>query len=144
MLFGTTIISAFSYPAPISINDTALESNHSPITVISEVKEIATTSPKVAYNPIAYNCYLFVQSKVKNLPNQAKIVPNSPMKVGSVAIFDYKDTPHLGLVTAVYSDGDFEVWESNFHHGKIDRRMVNITDSHLLGFWNPVNPVNDI
>jgi len=64
--------------------------------------------------------------------------PNSRPTAGSVAIFKYKNSSHVGYVSRFTANG-FIMRESNFEsEGKISTREVSFSDPFLLGFWNPV------
>ncbi len=82
------------------------------------------------------NCYTFVDTKLGfGLPKMAAIVPNTTMRVGTVAVFVYKGgVKHIALVTATHA-GSFTVQEANFKPGVIGAREVSLTDPFLQGFW---------
>lgn len=86
------------------------------------------------------NCYSFVWLLVPNLPHMAQIIPNEEARVGSVAIFYYKDketgkqVKHVAYVTSVNSQ-TVTIREANFEAFKIDTRVVDRSDPHLVGFW---------
>lgn len=94
------------------------------------------------YQWVACNCYLYVKTRIHNLPKMDAIAPNGPPTVGSVAIFTYHDrvtgvlerhiavVDHLGAIT-------FTVAETNDVHCLFDRREVAWDDPHLQGFWTP-------
>ncbi len=84
------------------------------------------------------NCYTFVNTKFNfTLPPMDVLYPNSPIKVGSVAIFMYSGgVKHVALVTNI-KGGNFVVQEANYKPGVIGNRTIPLSDPHLIGFWTP-------
>ncbi len=80
------------------------------------------------------NCFQFVKAIVG--PLDRPVTPNSTPRSGSVAIFDYKGTPHYGVVTELKVDG-FMIRESNYVHCKTTVRLVKWNDPALKGFFMP-------
>lgn len=77
---------------------------------------------------------MYVASKIPNLPRTSDLYPNSSAVAGAVALFNYGGTPHYAVVEAI-NVGSITVSETNYHHGKFDRREVSLSDDALLGFW---------
>ncbi len=86
------------------------------------------------------NCYLMVKGYVPSLPHTKDLKPNSPVRVGAVAIYDYDGIPHYALVLTV-DHGDvyrhFEIG-SNIPHCERYERWVDEENPHLVGYWYPV------
>lgn len=91
---------------------------------------------------VVCNCYAYLKTRLKELPRMADIVPNGTPKIGSVAVFFYRDkqtgkrVKHVALIEKM-SDSGFMVAESNFTKCLFDRRFIDWNDPHLIGFWNP-------
>lgn len=81
------------------------------------------------------NCYSLVKTRVANLPRIVEIVPNSNLKIGAVAIFQYGSVKHLAYVTSMGENGTFIVQEANYKPCLIGTRTIHTSDSHLQGFW---------
>lgn len=80
------------------------------------------------------NCYAYVSLFVK-IPKMALIMPNSPPKKGSVAVFDYKGVKHIAVVTELREKG-FMIKEANYEPAKIGTRFVPWNSPSLIGFWS--------
>lgn len=88
------------------------------------------------------NCYSLVSTKIKNLPHMADIQTNTtvPHK-GQVAIFYYREKgtgkiiKHIAYVTNV-SGGDITIQEANKIHCLVDTRVIHLSDTNLVGFWD--------
>lgn len=87
------------------------------------------------------NCYSYVSLKVKGLPRMEAIIPNGSPKIGSVAIFEYKDkrtgmvVKHIAYIEKL-SESGFTVSETNFSKCLLDERKIAWTDPRLVGFYN--------
>lgn len=82
------------------------------------------------------NCWSFIRGNyVKGLPNTAALYPNSPVKIGAVAIFNYSGVKHYAYVTNL-SPGGFTVKEANYKPCVVGERFIPYTDANLLGFWS--------
>ena len=85
---------------------------------------------------VSCSCWAFVKTQVKDLPKMKDIVPNANRAVGTVAVFQYKKSKHIALVTEVH-DTYFIVRESNFNPCELSKRKVYYDDKNLLGFYSP-------
>ena len=86
----------------------------------------------------ACNCYSLVRYKAGPLPRMAAIAPNSPAKVGSVAIFNYRGVKHIAYVESIEADG-IHVLEANKTKCLVGRRVISPYDPSLAGFWSRSN-----
>lgn len=84
----------------------------------------------------AGNCYSYILTILGRLPHMAQILPNTGIKVGSVAVFNYSGVKHIAYVSSVNTDS-FTVKEANYKPGVIGIREVSIDDRSLEGFWSP-------
>lgn len=84
------------------------------------------------------NCYSFVQVSVDyKIPRMNEIVPNEVVpRVGSIAIFRYKNEKHIAVIESVVEEG---IWigEANFEPNKIGKRLIPFNDPALKGFYRP-------
>ncbi len=86
------------------------------------------------------NCYLFVKSKIPNLPLTKFLIPNIDKPIGgSVAIFNYNGEPHYGVTTGIMNTATttlVKIDECNYKKGKCGSRWIDIyTDKALKGFY---------
>ena len=82
------------------------------------------------------NCYSYVKLRIPNLPATKDLIPNSPPRVGSVALFDYHGKKHYVFVETLGSH-TFSFPEANFEPCLVSRRSASYDDPFLVGYWHP-------
>lgn len=94
---------------------------------------------KIAHHQESYwvvcNCYALVKTRILDLPATKDLIPNSKIKVGSVALFNYEGIKHYAYVEEIYADS-FKIDESNYKPCLRTNRIVQIDDPRLIGFWS--------
>lgn len=96
--------------------------------------EAVVEAPKLD-NTLDCNCYMYVRSKIPNLPLTKDLKPNSEIAVGAVAIFKYPSgLMHYAYVESFGTDV-FTVDESNYKKCVRAKRIVKLDDKALLGFY---------
>lgn len=85
-------------------------------------------------DPLASNCYLYVQSLIPSLPHSSKIETNTPPYVGAVVFMDY---PHYAIITKLEETG-FWVKDTNWGGPGYRTHFLRWDNKHIKGFWSPV------
>lgn len=93
---------------------------------------------------ISCNCYLMAKVYRPDIPLTKDLKPNSPVRKGAIAIYNYHGIPHYAYVTGVQNDGTYGHWEkgSNLEPCKIYSRFVPESNPFLVGYW--YEPVQDM
>lgn len=75
-------------------------------------------------------------------------MPNTPTKfarTGDVVLLSY-NVGHVALITDISEPTPDNILltidESNFHHCKVDTRVIALNDSHIRGIYRPSYPQN--
>lgn len=130
-VLGLLLITTLFFPtyihAPVQAYEIEPQRTEIEEVVDYEVLEISDDTE----DSVASNCYLYVQSRIPDLPLTKDLKPNSVPLVGSVAIFDY---PHYAYVEKL-GDKGFIVSECNYDAGECGERFVDWGDEHIIGFW---------
>lgn len=86
------------------------------------------------------NCYLMTKTFIPDLPKMKYLTPNSPLRKGAVAIYDYKGIPHYAYVTSVQNDPIYGHTEagSNLKPCELYKRFVPENNPYLVGYWFPL------
>lgn len=91
---------------------------------------LASTTPPISpvvrpYDPIAYNCYLYIQTLIVGLPMTSQIVPNSIYPtVSGITILEYHGVLHYVKNLEVTELGEW-IKESNFIAGEYTTRFLS-------------------
>lgn len=88
---------------------------------------------------VSCNCYLYTKLFVPVLPRTKDLKPNSPVRVGAVAIYNYNGVPHYAYVTKVQNDPIYGHWEksTNLKPCTPYTRFVPEDNRFLVGYWYP-------
>lgn len=91
-----------------------------------------------AYQWTSCSCAKYAYVSIDGVPlkDADEFVPNSyePV-VGGLALFHYKSgESHVAVITAI-NGTSLTVKEANYHPCLIDKRVVDMSDPSLIGFW---------
>lgn len=109
-------------PAPIIKETITVPRAHAQ--VIEEIVPLVKAPELPLESTIEGNCYLYVRSKIKDLPSTKDIIPNSIYpNVGGVTVINYDGLRHYMLNEQVTEEG-LRISECNFVKGKCGERLL--------------------
>lgn len=84
---------------------------------------------------VVCSCWALVKTKVPNLPNMAKIIPNkSKPKSGRVLVMQYGNLKHVAYIEKVGLE-TLTIIEANYESCLVGRREIPITDMAIVGYF---------
>lgn len=94
-----------------------------------------TEATECTDDQIRCNCYLFVKTLIPDLPRTKDIYPNSPPKIGAVALFTYPNgLRHYAYIIGL-GGSFFRVQECNHREGVCGEREVSYDDPRIDGYY---------
>ena len=83
---------------------------------------------------VVCNCFSFVKTKIRNIPQMDDIKPNSVPTVGGIVIMNYRGVKHIAYIEKILENGVL-VFESNYRPCSLGKRVIEWTDPSLIGYW---------
>ncbi len=131
-IFATPAIVTAPSPVHASIVSEQVEEPSLP-----EPLTAATTTEKKTDTTTYCSCVVYARSLIHGLPrgNASDFKPNGQPQVNGLVLLNYDGIAHVAVILSFTKNGVL-VSEGNYHRCKKDTREIDLSDTHIIGFYH--------